>query len=126
MTLIDWRPCRRGSLRGFATVELTIGLQMADVTVHLWSGRAWARPPGRPVIDTTTGAVLRDDRGRIRYASLLSWRSRDLNDRWSDAVVALVRAEHPGDLAEDVITNTATRSSERTAKHIDTLAGARL
>jgi hypothetical protein len=95
LTLIDWRPCRRNTLRGFAAVELPSGLRIADVTVHVSGSRAWAGMPARPIVDTATGAALRDERARIRYAPILWWRSRDLADRWSHAVVALVRAAHP-------------------------------
>jgi hypothetical protein len=37
----------------------------------------------------------RDDDGKPQYAAIVKWRSRDLADRFSDAVVTLVAAQHP-------------------------------
>jgi hypothetical protein len=91
---------RRNSLLGFATIELPSGLTIADATVHVSRGRAWVGLPSRPMIDSS-GIALPGDGGKIRYAPILSWRDRDLADRWSDAVVALVRAGHPGDFGDD-------------------------
>jgi hypothetical protein len=98
MTLISWRPCRRNTLRGFTAVELPSGLRIMEIPVHVTAGRAWAGLPARPMVDNATGTALRDERGKIRYSPVLSWRDRDLADRWSDAVVALVRAAHPAAL----------------------------
>jgi hypothetical protein len=98
MRLVEWRPLRKNSLRGFATVELSIGLVIEDCPVHLSHSRAWARLPSKPMIDSATGAALRDQASKIRYVPILYWRDRDLGDRWSNAVVGLVRAAHPGAL----------------------------
>jgi hypothetical protein len=99
MTLRAWRPVCRGSLHGFARIELPNGLWIDDVAVHVSGGRAWANLPARPMLGDD-GVALRDDRGRIRYAPVLSWRDRAIAERWSDAVVALVRCAHPGDLGD--------------------------
>jgi len=98
MRLIEWRPFRRNSLRGFATIELPIGLVIADIVICTSHGRTWASLPSKPMIDSGTGAAIRDDAGKLKYAPILSWRDRDLGDRWSNAVVELVRAAHPGAL----------------------------
>jgi hypothetical protein len=47
------------------------------------------------------GAVLRDEAGKARYTPVLRWRDRDLGERWSRAVVELVRAAYPGDLGPE-------------------------
>jgi hypothetical protein len=93
MRLVDWRPCHRNTLRGFAAVELPAGLRIAEIPVHVTAGRAWAGLPARPMVGPD-GTLLRDERGKIRYARALSWRTRDLTDRFSAAVVNLVRAAH--------------------------------
>jgi hypothetical protein len=36
--------------------------------------------------------------GKPQYSAILEWKSRDLADRFSEAVVELVRQTHPGDL----------------------------
>lgn len=94
LKLVAWRPMLRNTLRGFADVELPIGLVVRDCPVHVSRGRAWAALPGRPQIDAE-GRVRRDERGRIVYAIMLSWTSDRLRDAFSDRVVELVAAEHP-------------------------------
>jgi hypothetical protein len=97
MRLVAWHPLRRGSLVGFAGIELRSGLIVQDCPVCASHERVWASLPSKPLLGPD-GMALRDDSGRIRYAAILKWRDRALADRWSAAVVALVRAEHPGDL----------------------------
>jgi hypothetical protein len=98
MQLLVWRALRKGALRGFATVELPSGLRLIDCPVCV-NGRAWANLPGQPLLDKD-GRQQLDARGKGAYCAVLLWRSRELQDQWSQAVVALVRAAHPGDLDE--------------------------
>src|SRR5438309_1638090 len=51
MRLIAWRPITKGTLRGFATVELPIGLKLIDCAVFVGVRGAWASPPAKPLID---------------------------------------------------------------------------
>jgi hypothetical protein len=95
MRLLDWRPLRKNTLRGFATLELPKALTIRDVSVHEKNGKMLAGLPAKPQIDGE-GRVIRAAGGKIiQYAAILTWRDRDLPDRFSDAVVALIRAEHP-------------------------------
>jgi hypothetical protein len=48
MRLVSWKPITQGSLRGFATVELPIGLKLIDCAVFVGTNGAWARPPAKP------------------------------------------------------------------------------
>ena len=50
--------------------------------------------PSKPILDGDGRHAL-DDRGKKRYAPILSWPDRATADRWSDAVVELVRQQHP-------------------------------
>jgi hypothetical protein len=86
----------RATLRGFADVELPNSFQIDDVAVHVRDGRTWASLPARPMLDQDGRQVVRD--GKAQYATILRWRTRDLADRFSAAVVELVRAAHPGAL----------------------------
>jgi hypothetical protein len=99
MVLRSWRPMPRNTLAGFADIELLNGLQIDDVAVHIRERRAWANLPARPMLDEA-GQALRDDRGKVRYAPILRWRTRDLGDRFSAAVVELVRTAYPGALGD--------------------------
>jgi hypothetical protein len=93
LRLLEWRPLVKNSLRGFASVELPSGLTIADISVHVSHGKRWASLPARPQI-TSDGTVRRGDDGRIAYSSILKWRSRELQDGFSAAVVRAVEAEH--------------------------------
>jgi hypothetical protein len=97
MRLVGWRLMRKGSLRGFATVELPIGLKIHDVPVLISSGKPWAALPSKPQIDKE-GRHKTDVNGKAAYVLIFEWKDRDLSDRFSQAVVALVRAEYPDDL----------------------------
>ena len=79
MRLIAWKPLVKNGLRGFATVLLPI---------------AWASLPSKPQLDQD-GQHKRDVNGKAAYSPILEWKDRDLSDRFSQAVVALVRAEYP-------------------------------
>ena len=94
MRLIAWKPLVKNSLRGFATVLLPIGLKISDVPVLISNGKTWASLPSKPQVDKD-GRHKRDVNGKLAYTAILEWKDRDLSDRFSQAVVALVRAEHP-------------------------------
>src|ERR1051326_2552865 len=94
LRLVEWKPLRKNSLRGFATIELPIGLIISDVPVLVGSnGRPWASLPSKPQL-TSDGVARRGEDGRIQYSPILKWRDRSLSERFSDAVVAAVEAEH--------------------------------
>jgi hypothetical protein len=97
--LINWRPHRKGTLLGFVIVELPIGLQIADITIHRKDGRFWVSMPARPLFDTS-GRPLTGIDGKQKYSAFLSWRDRDLSDRFSARVVELLRQKYPQALDE--------------------------
>jgi len=94
MKLEGWkRSDKGGSLIGRANVLLPSGLQICDVAVFAKDGRRWAQLPSEAMRDAA-GMVMRDDHGKIRYRSALRWSSRQLQDGFSAALVALIEAEH--------------------------------
>lgn len=93
MRLEAFKPLARGALRGFATVRLPSGLVISDVAVCTANGRTWASLPSKPVLNRDGRHV--EEGGKKKYASILSWSDRDTADRWSAAVVDLVRQHHP-------------------------------
>ena len=97
MRLIEWKAFHKNTLRGFASVELPNGLVIRDITVHDKDGKRWAGLPSKPVLDSD-GRHVSNHAGHKQYSALLGWRDRDLSNRFSAAVVELVRSEHPGDL----------------------------
>jgi hypothetical protein len=92
MRLVSFKAISKGALRGFATVELPIGLTISDVPVLTSNGKSWAALPAKPVLDPD-GPHARTD-GKPVYAAILHWRDRALSDRFSAAVVDLVNAAH--------------------------------
>ena len=83
----------RNSLRGFATVELPNGLTIADISVHVSHGKAWANLPAKPQMNAD-GTARRGEDGKLQYIPILKWRDRELADRFSAIVVQAVEAEH--------------------------------
>lgn len=91
----DWKPLERNSLRGFCTVRFPSGMIVADVTLHRSSGKLWASPPSKPMLDRD-GVVMRDaETGKIRYSPIITFASKEIRDRWSAQVVEAVRRAHP-------------------------------
>ena len=100
MRLRSFKPLSKGALRGFATVELPSGLVISDCPVLLNNGKAWATLPSRPVLDRDGRHV--EVSGKKQYAPFADWRSRELADRFSATIVALVRAAQPDALGDAV------------------------
>ncbi len=94
----DWRPLAKNTLRGFARVRLPEGMVLHDCAVHVRDGRAWASPPGRPMIGRD-GAQMRDAAGKPTFSPTLTFVSRADADAFSAAIIDAVRANHPEVLA---------------------------
>jgi hypothetical protein len=99
LRLISWQPFREGPPRGFAVIELPNGLRIHDAPIRTGTKGLWAGLLAKPEIDRK-GRRKIDINGKPVYAPVLQWRNRELSDRFSQAVVALVRQAHPDDLAD--------------------------
>ena len=99
ITISDWKPLTRGTLRGFATVSMPSGMIVREVAVYVTNGKAWAKPPSRPMVGRD-GKVLVGDDGKTKYSPLIEFISKSVRDRWSEAVIAALLAAHPGALDE--------------------------
>jgi DNA-binding cell septation regulator SpoVG len=93
MRLLAFKPLRKGSLIGFAEVTLPNGLTISDIPVCTSHGKVWASLPSKAILDRDGRHVEQD--GKRKYVPILQWADRSTNDRWSDAVIALVRERHP-------------------------------
>ena len=93
MRLEGFKALRKGSLLGFASIRLPNGLTVADCPIFMSHEKCWASLPSKPVLDREGRHV--EQAGKKRYASILSWDDRATADRWSAAVVDLVREQYP-------------------------------
>lgn len=100
VVLLDWRPMKKGALRGFAKIRLGRAMVINDVTVLTANGRRWAGMPGKPQINKE-GVALRDDKGKTKYSPVLEWLDKESADAFSEGVIAAVEAAHPGGTAAD-------------------------
>jgi hypothetical protein len=110
LELISWKPLTKGSLRGFATVMLPIGLKIVDCPVFVGDNGPWATLPQKPELDRE-GKRRTDSAGKPLYGPVLEWRNRDLSGRFSAAVVALVENQLEGNLKWQTRTQPIARPS---------------
>lgn len=100
VSLLEWRSLKKNSLRGFATVRIGKALKVSDISVHCSNGKRWASLPSKPQINKD-GVVLREDSGKIKYTPCVSWMDKESSERFSEAVIAAIEAQHPGDTGAD-------------------------
>jgi hypothetical protein len=97
--LVSFRPVIKGSLRGFATVELPIGLTIFDCPVMFGRIEPWAVLTSKLVLDSE-GRHVKPGGRKGQYVSVLLWRSKDRASRFSDSLFSLVTEAYPGALEE--------------------------
>jgi hypothetical protein len=97
MRLLEFKAVTKGSLHGFVTIELPIGLQIADIPILAGRNGLWANMPAKPQMNQD-GSLRRDASGKPAYVAILKWRDRALSDRFSAAVIALIHEQHPAAL----------------------------
>lgn len=90
----EFKPASKNTLRGFVAVELPSGMIIRDITIHARDGKAWASPPGKPILDRE-GRHMRDHNGRSRYTPVVEFTSRERRDFFSALVMDALRAQHP-------------------------------
>jgi hypothetical protein len=114
---IAFRPMRRNTLLGFATVEHGSGLVLSDCPVHEKDGRSWAAAPGKPMVGAD-GSVMREpDTGKVRYTAIVTFVDDATRRRWSDAAVAAVRRDHPEAFEAPTSPAAPTPAAARPAAH---------
>lgn len=100
ISLLEWRPIKRNSLRGFATIRIGKSLKVKDVAVYSSNGKRWASLPSKPMIGKD-GAVAKDSDGKARYVQIMEWIDRETSERFSEGVIQAIEREHPGETAAD-------------------------
>lgn len=89
----EFKPMQRNSLLGFARVRMPSGMIFHDTTINLTAGRYWASPASKPAI-TREGTHLKKD-GKAVYTPIVSFSSKELRDKFSDAVIEAMQRAHP-------------------------------
>lgn len=92
--ILAWLPVPRNTLLGFAKVEFPSGLIINDVTILSGDRGPWAAPPSK-VIAGRDGAIMKDDKGKVRYLPIIEFVSKEARNKWSDSVIEALRAAHP-------------------------------
>ncbi|HQT86529.1 hypothetical protein [Acidiphilium rubrum] len=98
LTITEWKPLRRNSMRGFMTATLPSGMVLHDVVVHVTDGKPWAAPPSKPMIGRD-GVAMKDGNGKARYNPIISFIDKPTRERWSAAIIAALLTVHPDALA---------------------------
>jgi hypothetical protein len=98
MTCSLWKPVRRNSLLGFATVTLSSGMVLHEVAVNTSHGTIWAAPPAKPRLDKDGRQVVLD--GKRQWDPVVSFRTKAVRDNWSAQVIAAVEGAYPNAFAD--------------------------
>jgi hypothetical protein len=95
--LVSFRHDRKGTKLGIATVAFPSGIVIGEIVIHRQGDKCWAQPPSRPVMMPGDNEVARSPDGKIRWdTNLISFTATNSRKRWSDQVLAAIRAAHPG------------------------------
>jgi hypothetical protein len=99
LRLLSFKPIAKNGLAGFASVELGIGLRLFDLPVFS-SGQAgpWVGLPRRPSLDRDQRQRIGAD-GKPAFEAVAEWRDHETANRFSAAVIELIRATYPDALA---------------------------
>jgi hypothetical protein len=93
VTISDWKPLLRNTLRGFLTAHLPSGMNLHDVSVHCRDGIWWASPASKP-LRGADGTAMRDAQGKIRYQAIVSF-EKTARQRFNSAIIDALRLAHP-------------------------------
>jgi hypothetical protein len=79
ITIADWKPHEKNTLKGFFTATLPSGLIFHDLMLHQKGASRWIAFPSRE---------WKDAEGNRQYARFVEFASRRVADRFRDAVLA--------------------------------------
>jgi hypothetical protein len=93
MQLLGFERIGKGALLGRAKVRLPNQLEIDGIDVFQKAERRWAQMPSEVMRDRN-GYPLKDEHRKSRYRLPLRWETRDLRDRFSEALIALIEVQH--------------------------------
>ena len=92
ITCTNWTAFERNTLKGFADIFVAaVHLNIRGCAVHEKNGKRWVQLPARPQLDKNRD-LIRDDSGKIQYAKVLDFDSREVSDRFSDAALKAIES----------------------------------
>lgn len=95
LRLISFKPIGKSGLAGFASVEIGIGLRLFELPVFVGGQNGpWVALPRRPSLDRERRQRTGAD-GKPAFEAVAEWKDRETSDRFSTAVVELIRSAHP-------------------------------
>ena len=87
---IAWKPIERNTLRGFADLWVRAArMNFRGCALHEKDGRRWIQLPARPQLDKDR-QLVRDDAGKVQYARILDFDSREVADRFNAAALKAI------------------------------------
>ncbi len=92
--ILEFVPVVRNSLRGFAKVEFPSGLIFHDVAIHGRDGVWWASPASKLMIGRDAVPMRAAD-GKLQYIPIVTFKTRERRDLWSNAIIEALRAQRP-------------------------------
>jgi hypothetical protein len=94
--ILEWKPVRKGPLRGWATLKIErMHQKIHDVGIFEQDGKRWANLPSKPMIGRD-GMVLKDTAGKTRYQPTIEWTDKETIERFNAAVVQELLTRFPG------------------------------
>jgi hypothetical protein len=97
ITIEEFNPFLKNSLIGFCRVRMPSGLIFHDVSVHQQGDSAWASPSAKPQVGRDGTHIKKD--GKPQHSRVVSFASKELRDKFSDAILGALRAAYPEALA---------------------------
>ena len=92
VTCTSWTSFERNTLQGFADLFLrAVQLNLRGCAVHKKGDRRWVQLPAKPQLDTNR-ELIRDEGGKIQYAPIANFDSREVSDRFSEAALKAIDA----------------------------------
>jgi hypothetical protein len=94
VTCIEFRPRRKNTLRGFATIEVReLRLRISDVALHAKGNSRWVALPSKLQIDNDGVSIKRES--KIQYSPILAFTDRKTADAFGHRVIEAVLALVP-------------------------------
>jgi DNA-binding cell septation regulator SpoVG len=84
----------KGAVLGVVDVQLDSGMVLHGCMIFAKEDRVWANAPSERVMDRA-GQPMTSLVGKPVYRDIVSFKDRKTQQRWSDGVIAALRAKYP-------------------------------